>query len=85
VLEEHAIEHGEDDLLLGFGEAAQALELALELGRGPALPLGGGPRAGHAEQDVGGHTEARGELGVESRHLASVARLTIKTTSTLLR
>ena len=31
VLEEHAVEHGEDDLLLGLGEAAQAFELARQL------------------------------------------------------
>lgn len=37
VVEEHAVEHGEDDVLLGFGEAAEALELALEFGRGAAF------------------------------------------------
>ena len=65
MLEEHTIEHGEDDLLLGFREAADALELALELGGRPALPLGGGPCAGHPEQHVGGHTKERGDLGQE--------------------
>ena len=34
VLEEHAVEHRETDLLLHLGQAAEALELALELGRG---------------------------------------------------
>lgn len=34
---EHAVEHGEDDLLLGLGESADAPELALELGGRPAL------------------------------------------------
>ncbi|MBK8245794.1 MAG: hypothetical protein IPK85_00030 [Gemmatimonadetes bacterium] len=34
---EDAVEHGEDGLLLGFGEAGEALELALELGVGPRL------------------------------------------------
>ncbi len=32
VLEEDAVEHGEHGLLLSLGEAADALELALELG-----------------------------------------------------
>jgi len=43
VLEEHAVEHGEDDVLLSLGEAAHALELTLELGGGgqrPAYPDG---------------------------------------------
>jgi len=34
VLQQHTVEHGEDGLLLGLGEAADALELAL----GPRLP-----------------------------------------------
>ena len=51
LLLEDAIEHGEDGLLLGFGEAADALELALELGGGPALA---GVGAGDAQEDVGG-------------------------------
>ena len=63
---EDAVEHSEDDLLLGLGEAADALELALELGGGPALAGGfGRGRAGDAEQDVGGHVEERRELGHE--------------------
>jgi hypothetical protein len=33
-LEEHAVEHGEDGLLLRFRQAPEALELALELGGG---------------------------------------------------
>ena len=37
VLQQHPIEHGEDGLLLGLGEARETLELALELGGGPAL------------------------------------------------
>lgn len=41
----------EDDLLLGFGQATHALELALELGRGPAPARGfARVRAGDAEE-----------------------------------
>jgi len=62
VVEEDAVEHGEDDALLGGGEAAEALELALELGGGAAFP---GRCAGRcpadAEECVGGHGEERGE------------------------
>ena len=56
---EGAVEHGEDDLLFGFGEALEALQAALELRGGPAL---GGRGAGDAEQDVGGHTGQRRQL-----------------------
>ena len=63
---EDAVEHGEDDVLLGVGEAAQALELALEFGRGAAFP---GRRAGRcpgdAEQRIGGHAKEGGERGHE--------------------
>lgn len=64
LLQEHAVEHGEDNLLLGLGEAADALELALELWRRPALAGGlahGG--AGDAQEHVGGHVEERREPG----------------------
>lgn len=64
MLEEDAIEHGEDGLLLSLGEATEALELALER-RGRAALAGMG--AGDAEQHIGGHREERGELGDE-RH-----------------
>jgi hypothetical protein len=67
---EDAVEHGEDGLLLGFGEAAQALELALELGGGPALA---GVGAGDAEEDVGGDAEEGGELGDEDHGEAEAA------------
>lgn len=50
MLEEYTIEHGEDGLLLGLGEAGEALELALELGGGPALA---GLRADDAEEARG--------------------------------
>lgn len=65
VLEEHAVEHGEDDVLLGLGETADALELALELGRGAALAGPGRRSVGNAEEDVGGHGEEPRELGDE--------------------
>lgn len=35
---EDAVEHGEDDVLLGLGEAPQTLELPLQLGGRPAFP-----------------------------------------------
>ena len=54
LLEEHAVEHREDDVLLGLGEAADALELALELGRGAALAgAGGAPSATPRRTSVG--------------------------------
>ena len=60
MLQEHAVEHGEDDLLLRLWQAAHALELALELRRGPALPRGfARVRAGDAEEHVGGYGEER--------------------------
>ena len=66
VVEEDAVEHGEDDALLGGGEAAEALELALEFGRGAAFP---GRRVGRCpgdpEQRVGGDAKEGGELGHE--------------------
>lgn len=74
MLEEHAIEHGEDGLLLGLGEAADALELALELGGGPALA---GLRARDAEQHIGGDGEERGELGHERHGEAEPADLVV--------
>ena len=74
VLEEHAVEHGEDGVLLGFWEAAHALELALELGGGPALA---GVRAGDAEEHVGGHGEERGESGHEGDGEAEAADLVV--------
>ena len=77
VLQKHAVEHGEDDLLLGLGEAANALELTLELGGGPALPVGG-PRAGNPEQHIRGHAEERGELGDEHDGEAQAADLVMR-------
>ncbi len=74
MLEEHAIEHREDGELLGLGEAADALELALELGRGPALA---GLRARDAEQHIGGDGEERGELGHEGDRDAGPADLVV--------
>jgi|SRR6185437_2993371 len=78
VVEEDAIEHGEDDVLLGFGEAAQALELALEFGRGAAFP---GRRAGRcpgdAEERVGRHGEKRGERGHEHHGEPEAADLVV--------
>ena len=47
---QHAVKHGEDDLLLGLAQAAEALEL----GGGPACA---GAGVGDAEQHVGGHIE----------------------------
>ena len=75
MLEEHAVEHGEDGLLLGLGEARETLELALELGRGPALA---GVRARDAEQDIGGDREERGELGHERDGEAAPADLVVR-------
>ena len=74
MLQEHAVKHGEDDLLLGLGKSADALELALELGGGLALPVGG-PRAGDAEQHIGGLGEERGEPGHEGDGEAEAADL----------
>lgn len=51
MLEKNAVEHGEDGLLLGLGEASEAFELALELGGGPAL-AGARGGVGDAEEDV---------------------------------
>ncbi len=39
---EHAIEHLQDDALLGFGQAGQALDALLQLRGRAALPGGGG-------------------------------------------
>ena len=61
-LEQHAVEHGEDGLMLGLGEAGEALELPQELRGRPALA---GVRAGDAEQHIGRQGEERGELGHE--------------------
>jgi hypothetical protein len=66
VLEEDAVEHGEDDSLLGLGKTADALELALELGGGATLAGGlGGGWADDADEDVGGDVKEVGELGDE--------------------
>ena len=74
MLEEDAIEHGEDGLLLGLGEPAEALELALELrGRPPLAGVG----AGDAEQDIGRDGEERGELGHERDGEAEPADLVV--------
>ena len=72
VLLEDAIEHGEDGLLLGLGEAGEALELALVLGGGPPLA---GVGAGDAEEHIGGHGEERGESGDEGDGEAEAADL----------
>ncbi len=72
MLEEDAIEHGENGLLLGLGEAADALELALQLGGGPALA---GLGAGDAEQDIGGHGEERGAPGHEGEVIQADGRI----------
>ena len=74
MLEEDTIEHGEDDLLLGLGKAAHALELALELGGGPALA---GVRAGNAEEHIGGDGEERREAGHEGDGEAEAADLVV--------
>lgn len=74
MLEKDTVEHGEDGLLLGLGEAADALELALELGGGPALA---GLRARDAEQHVSGHGEERGESGHEGDGEAKPADLVV--------
>lgn len=74
MLQEDAIEHGEDGLLLGLGEAGEALELALELGRGAPLA---GMRTGDAEQDIGRHGEERGEPGHEHDGEAEPAHLVV--------
>ncbi len=37
---EEAVQHGEDEVLLGFGEPREPLEPALELRRGPTLAAG---------------------------------------------
>lgn len=65
---EDAVEHGEDGLLLGFGEAGEALELALELGGGAALAGGG---AGDPEEDIGGDAE---RATVETRLLTNLGQ-----------
>ena len=74
MLEEHAVEHGEDSLLLRLGESGEAFELALELGGGPALA---GLRAGDPEEHVGGHGEERGEPGHEGDGEAEAADLVV--------
>ena len=75
MLEQDAIEHGEDGLLLGLGEAGEALELALELGGGTALV---GVRAGDAEQHIGQDGEERGEPGHEGDGEAEPADLVVR-------
>jgi hypothetical protein len=57
-LEEHTVEHGENEPLLGFGRRLKRFELALELGCAPAL-TGRlvGARAGDAKQHAGRHVE----------------------------
>jgi len=66
LLEKQPVEHGEEDVLLGFGELADALELALELGGGPALGGGlAGAGRGHAQEHIGGHIKERGQRGDE--------------------
>lgn len=75
---EYAVKHGEDDVLLRLGEPTYALELALELGRGPALPGGcARVRAGDAEQHIGVHGEEVRELGHERDGEAEPADLVV--------
>lgn len=81
MLEEDAVKHGEDDVLLRFGQAAHALELTLELGRGPALAGGSAAarpgRARDPEDHVDGHVEEGRELGHEGDGEAEPTHLTV--------
>lgn len=66
-----ALEHVEDESLLGLGEAAEAFELALEAGRRAAL--GGGLGARDTQEFVGRHREQLRELGDEGDREAEAA------------
>ena len=74
MLEEHAVEHGEDGVLLGLGEAGEALELALELRRRAALA---GAGVSDPEERIGGAAKERGELGDQDHGEAEAADLVV--------